>query len=960
MNEFEQIEPLLRAGSEATLLSACRVQPMLCRKYLTLEKLIAVTCCDRWSARGDLAEDQVWRNLREEIVFRLLIQADRARHRDQFLSLLQTPLFDDAALRTFVQELYFPRDLQNFAVSETRYLRGLRLVYRQRQALETGVGQALAWLGAIPRASRRPVRVLFANAELAARYPRSLLAGRCLSFSFKSKSGTRAFGPDDLGRFSPSFTSAAEHAEVDACEIQEEGQYGSRKHVQLTIESPDNDALQLEGSSGYLAFLMAHLCRKRGYDMSPYVGLTGSRPENGLLGPVDHLPHKLAAARDAGLFLVFVPQQAFAGMSCGQQREFMDASGLRVIPFDHQKDIRDVARELLAELTARRDEIVLNLDEAEEPSAANVPFQTTTEPPPTITATTNGSTVIATAPREIFMPTRLSPFMATVADLPTPVSHQPVKLLEDFVPRYGMTGINCFRELGSYGRINSPARLVAFNSDEDRVLIAFPEALRLYVFHPDDGLLDKCRVDDQPTAIGWCGVTSQFLIALRNGAVHRCTQRLESRGVFRFQPGFVPKQLLCVAETIYATDGDRTLAQVAPNQAPAYQSFPERILQISYSEAHDRILIVLPQWIVAYDRQGRPDWQVHYGAASAVLACAGNGELWLADTSGRICRLAASDRRVLNEFAAPFPVQSLVVLDRLVVVGSSRGELALFDLHGRELGRDELKTELCQLCVGAADRLVAGTGQGITVLTPNPIRAAQVTDTTSVDRSLNTLRNWEQELQSGNAISDAIKRFLQNVDLNDWKEVVAFQHAFLQRENIHPQWTYRIRELMDRHDARKGACLCRKTRPVFVDGSNISRFHWNGSKDPQRKGKLAAILRMNSRLASEKHPVLFPIITVIDENERRYSDDRNELTRLIAEGVILETPSHREADALILNYVRQYNWMDCEIVSNDKRMLDAHAEMLPDADRDWYTRVRRSFALNPKTLEITFVPRSYR
>jgi hypothetical protein len=163
---------------------------------------------------------------------------------------------------------------------------------------------------------------------------------------------------------------------------------------------------------------------------------------------------------------------------------------------------------------------------------------------------------------------------------------------------------------------------------------------------------------------------------------------------------------------------------------------------------------------------------------------------------------------------------------------------------------------------------------------------------------------------------------------------------------------------MRRADERKAARLCARTRPAIIDGSNVSRHHWNTDTRPNRRSRLAAIIKVRDALLRETSPFLYPVVIVVDVTERHTSDDPAALKRMIGQGEVLETPSKREADALIFTLVKAHDWSDCQIVTNDNRMFEAHAHVLPGKDLEWYREVQRPFAIHQNTGEVYFPPRS--
>jgi hypothetical protein len=60
---------------------------------------------------------------------------------------------------------------------------------------------------------------------------------------------------------------------------------------------------------------MIHVCLMKGIPLSPYVAFTGSFKDFQRLDTVADLPHKVTAAVDAGMRVLFVPQGNFAALS---------------------------------------------------------------------------------------------------------------------------------------------------------------------------------------------------------------------------------------------------------------------------------------------------------------------------------------------------------------------------------------------------------------------------------------------------------------------------------------------------------------------------------------------------------------------------------------------------------------------------------------------------------------------
>ena len=342
-----------------------------------------------------------------------------------------------------------------------------------------------------------------------------------------------------------------------------------------------------------------------------------------------------------------------------------------------------------------------------------------------------------------------------------------------------------------------------------------------------------------------------------------------------------------------------------------------------------------------------------------------NGEIWAALGTGRLIRLswpeqAHAQTTVDVRLHLRASVRSLLVLDHIIVAGSERGELVVFDQQGREIGRDDLGVDLGHLSSGLRNLILASTGRGPAVFKLAPSVLIETEQAALRERALQTVIGWEALVARGapQPLSKVFGVFFQALDLARWPEVVAYQHAVLLRRQTNPVAFRKIEAVMESLDPRKTACLCTRTRPVFIDGSNVSRDHWKGTRDENRRSRLGAILDMQLALSQETNPVLYPMITVVDVSERHWIDDHAELVRLIEEEQILETPTTREADALILNLIRKNGWLDCEIVSNDKHLFEDHKEMLPEGNDRWYDKARRAFVIQPKTGQVSFVPQS--
>ena len=101
-------------------------------------------------------------------------------------------------------------------------------------------------------------------------------------------------------------------------------------------------------------------------------------------------------------------------------------------------------------------------------------------------------------------------------------------------------------------------------------------------------------------------------------------------------------------------------------------------------------------------------------------------------------------------------------------------------------------------------------------------------------------------------------------------------------------------------NARKAVPLCTCTKPAIIDGSNVSRYHWSNITGRKQPSRLSAIIKVRDALLKENLTAPLSIVIVVDVTERYTIDDPSALKRMIGQDEMVETPSKREADALIL------------------------------------------------------------
>src|SRR5262249_11523578 len=153
--------------------------------------------------------------LRNEIVRRLLVNADRERWRPRLLEFLQAEGAAGDPLHAFAEGQYQPRAAGRFAQAEQEYLDRLRSTLAAGTRFADAVDDALAWLAEAPGGDPAPsFRILFANDELHRQFDDVMVPGRCVGFSFAPANSSEPFARCDLERLGMSFRRAAVDAEI--------------------------------------------------------------------------------------------------------------------------------------------------------------------------------------------------------------------------------------------------------------------------------------------------------------------------------------------------------------------------------------------------------------------------------------------------------------------------------------------------------------------------------------------------------------------------------------------------------------------------------------------------------------------------------------------------------------------------------------------------------------------------
>jgi hypothetical protein len=526
--------------------------------------------------------------------------------------------------------------------------------------------------------------------------------------------------------------------------------------------------------------------------------------------------------------------------------------------------------------------------------------------------------------------------------------------------------LDYFIECGGFEGLQSPAKMSAFNSEDACFVTIFPGKQRVYRFDSFGVLLEKFVSDSIPLCIAWNEESCQYLIGFTDFRIRRFNACLKAIDTISVPDKLEPRLLVCGGGHIYVSDlGERIICLGQQGDVQHQITLPGKVCHLAYMKARRCLVASISDHLIGLDTNLQILWSLDHFVSESRVAATAAGELWVALSSGQLWRLDRDNRKLVD---VPIPPHghTIATIQGGVVVGTLQGHLLVYDMLGRKLGDDDLQTALYHVCVAEGDLLVLSTAKGPTVVKPSPALTLHTQEQVVLEKALSQLLEWEKHADQGTIpLRRVLERDLQQLDLTCWQEVCALQSQFAQRRTLQPALYGKIETILRFIDPQITARICTKTIPVIIDGSNVSRYHWQYERDPKgsphkkKKARLGAILRVREKLQSETNPVFYPIIIVVDVSERHYTDDLADLTRMISEGQILETPSAREADALILNLIKSNKWQhDCRIVSNDLKLFADHADMLSGVDEDWYQRVRMAFTINPKTQEIYFPERS--
>ena len=181
-----------------------------------------------------------------------------------------------------------------------------------------------------------------------------------------------------------------------------------------------------------------------------------------------------------------------------------------------------------------------------------------------------------------------------------------------------------FQEWGGYGEVNAPADVSVFNPEEDTFYTLFAEAKRLYLFDTFGDLWEKRSCDVTPFSLAWWRERAECLVGFADSTIGRYTSGLTgSRGRFRLPEGFLPRRIAIAGGDVLISDGSARLVRITPDeQMVEFGPLATAVSDMSYSAAHDCLIVSTSGALIALSRDGRQIWSVPHDAATAAVACA--------------------------------------------------------------------------------------------------------------------------------------------------------------------------------------------------------------------------------------------------------------------------------------------------------------------------------------------------
>ena len=352
-----RIVPLLQSGSSTDLAIAYQQASEVCRKNMSLDALTLLLKEEK-DLLGSTGLDL---EVQEEIVGRFLKTACRTPLRDAFLDFLVVEGHHADPLYQFVHQYYKTSRLETFAGNEAKFLNELRGVAGASvfKPIINSRLRNVRWRTPSSRSYR--FQVIFSNQKHYADFPGLLVPGSCINFDLTSREGTHKLSAFDMQFVSPAFAKAAGKAEDLALTLAKGVPLTKYRRVEV-LENLETVSM-LDGTSGFLSFIIAHAMSNNGIRLSPYIGFTGAVKDYERFYNVADVKEKALAAIAEGLRVLFVPEgsERFDRSDCGFIDDILD-----IVPYKIGGSITDVARSVFDRSKAATKQFTPTLEAAEQ------------------------------------------------------------------------------------------------------------------------------------------------------------------------------------------------------------------------------------------------------------------------------------------------------------------------------------------------------------------------------------------------------------------------------------------------------------------------------------------------------------------------------------------------------------------------------------------------------------------
>ena len=386
------------------------------------------------------------------------------------------------------------------------------------------------------------------------------------------------------------------------------------------------------------------------------------------------------------------------------------------------------------------------------------------------------------------------------------------------------------QEIGGSRRLDG-ATMSAVNQSNGEFLTVYPRHSRLRQYESFGGEIAKWKVDDV-VSVGWDDQRQGYVVGYADRSVRWYGPTLSAVTKSAQTEQVVPRKIIpCPNGELLTTDFTESIVHIDENGTARVIKMDSPVCDLCHSPDENDLIIVTGGAVHVIGTSGKQGRYVKkkftYEGDRAVSAVGPDGDIWLAATvngsRGQLYRYRADDYHrsvVADSVKSP---TSIIVLERLVIVGDEKGELQIFDHQGHRIGREKLGVNLSHLALGPGRLIIVSTAKGPSVLIPHEVACVESDRHQQRERALDLVKQLEVASKSSGTSSYAADEFLQAIDLRHWPLVLSIKEVIRARRKSEPHLYKKILRALELKDQRKAACLTKTSRPVFIDGSNVSR-----------------------------------------------------------------------------------------------------------------------------------------